>query len=892
MPLPPITPDAQTAYEKALKQIEACRLAGKQGTRLVLSGGPYLTQVPPEIGRLSALTELYLSSNNFTSLPPEIGQLSALKALSLANNQLTRLPSEIGQLTSLTWLELDNNQLTRLPPEIGQLSALAGLFLRKNRLTSLPKEIGQLSALRGLYLSSNQLSSLPKEIGQLCALTRLELDNNQLTSLPPEIGQLCALTRLELENNQLTSLPDGLKGLTGLKQLTLHENAALGLPVEVLRPTFPGSSPKKQPATPQEILDYYFRNRAAELKRPILEAKVILVGWGAVGKTSLRRRLVEDSFDVKEKQTHKIDITPWPVQVGKDQVKLHLWDFGGQEIMHATHQFFLTKRSLYVLVLAGREKVQGAQEAEYWLRLIASFGGESPVLVVLNKQVQCPFDLNRKSLMEKYPFIKGFVQTDCETKLGLKELEQKIMEQVDKLPELRTEFDAKWMAIKDEVTDLRQKGRRRLAVADYLMLCRRQKEEELKWQMWLLGFLHDLGVVVCFHDDPRLMNDGVLDPQWVVDGIYTVLNEPTLKGGDGLITRAQVRKLLPVTEYSDDDLRVLLEMMEKFELCFPPNGSRTAMVVPELMTEQEAGWKEHFQELAKCLRFELHYEFLPEGLLPRFIVATHHLSQAGERWRTGVMLRQGKNVALVRGDSVARQVHIAVSGPEPTRRDLLSVVRNDFAKIHASISRLGVKEMVPVPNRPNLAPLDFDKLLVREMNGKRTVEVEDGDAVLELPLAGLLDGIEPKEKRKPRAKTGGMIIEGDLVLGDNIKGNKTMNIDDHSIRARDIISSQVAQTMTNCQQMIQNQNAGELKSLLEKLEQEVEALLPKLPEEKREETAGNLELLTKAVTSAKPNRAWYSVSSEGLLEASKFVKDFTGNIAGTIGSLSKLLGLA
>ncbi len=43
--------------------------------------------------------------------------------------------------------------------------------------------------------------------------------------------------------------------------------------------------------------------------------------------------------------------------------------------------------------------------------------------------------------------------------------------------------------------------------------------------------------------------------------------------------------------------------------------------------------------------------------------------------------------------------------------------------------------------------------------------------------------------------------------------------------------------------------------------------------------------------SAKPNRTLYSVSSDGLLEASKFVNDFTGNIAGTIGSLTKLLWL-
>ena len=130
-----------------------------------------------------------------------------------------------------------------------------------------------------------------------------------------------------------------------------------------------------------------------------------------------------------------------------------------------------------------------------------------------------------------------------------------------------------------------------------------------------------------------------------------------------------------------------------------------------------------------------------------------------------------------------------------------------------------------------------------------------------------------------------------IVQGDYIDGSKTMNIDDHSIHTRDISNSQVGQTLTNCTNMIQQQAPGELKTLLTKLEQDVQALLPKLPEEKREETAGNLELLTKAVTSTKPNRAWYSVSSEGLLEASEYVKDFTGNIAETLGSLTKVLRL-
>lgn len=215
-------------------------------------------------------------------------------------------------------------------------------------------------------------------------------------------------TQLDLGGLGLTTLPPAIGQLTALTQLYLHGNPGLALPVEVLGPPWDQVVRNEaKPKSPKEILDWYFRNRAARAKQPILEAKVILVGWGAVGKTSLRRRLIDGSFSADEETTHKIEITPWPVEIGDDKVKLHVWDFGGQEIMHATHQFFLTKRSLYVLVLAGREKMQGAQDAEYWLRLIQSFGGDSPALVILNKQHKCCFDLNRQSLMEKYPFHQG-----------------------------------------------------------------------------------------------------------------------------------------------------------------------------------------------------------------------------------------------------------------------------------------------------------------------------------------------------------------------------------------------------------------------------------------------------------------------------------------------------
>jgi len=735
-----------------------------------------LTALPSEIGKLTKLTSLDLMSNPLTALPPEIGKLTKLTLLDLSYNRLTALPPEIEKLTNLTSLDVSENRLTALLPEIGKLTNLTSLSLMSNQLRGLPPEIGKLTNLTGLTVWKNQLTALPPEIEKLTNLTLLMLSSNRLTALPPEIGKLTNLTSLDLSRNRLTALPPETVKLTNLTELYLHDNLGLNIPPEILGPTWEDVVNKKaKPASPQAILDYYFRTRTAEVKRPIMEAKLILVGWGGVGKTSLRRRLVDGTFDPDEPQTHKIEITPWNVSVRGQQnanaenVKLHVWDFGGQEIMHATHRLFLTRRSLYVLVLAGRDKAQGAQDAEYWLRTIQSFGEQPPVLVVLNKQGACPFDLNRQSLCDKYPFIRGFVQTDCAKETGLDELGRKILEEVDRLPDLRTEFDSNWMAIMDAVSDMKQKGKRRISVGDFYVICGEKGELERRWQDWLLGFLHDLGVVVCFHNDTRLANDGVLDPQWVVDGIYKLLNEKSLQGRDGRVTLTQMRALLPAADYGDDDLRVLLELMEKFELSFRLPGDRKTVAVPELMTEMEADWKALLPDLKQCLLFELHFEFLPEGVLPRFIVATHDLSREGERWRGGVILRDRRNIVVVRGDSVDRQVRIAVAGPESTRRDLLSAIRREFARINGSIAGLVVQEMVPVAGLKT--PLAYADLLAAEEAGDSDWPIVVDGVRHRLSLTNLLDGIEPKEKRNLRRRERGQFKRdrGGAVLINNVE---------------------------------------------------------------------------------------------------------------------------
>ena len=207
---------------------------------------------------------------------------------------------------------------------------------------------------------------------------------------------------------------------------------------------------------PQKILSYSFE-LSQKGKRSTKEVKLLVVGQGSVGKTSVVKRLIWAIFDPKENKTDGISIDHWIVDINTDkqisQIQFNIWDFGGQEIMHATHQFFLTKRSLYLLVLDSR-LTQEENRVEYWLKIIQSFGGESPVLIVGNKIDQHPLDIDRTGLQKKYLNIVGILETSAATGAGIESLKTAITEQVNNLPHVRDLLPETWFIIKTKLEGL------------------------------------------------------------------------------------------------------------------------------------------------------------------------------------------------------------------------------------------------------------------------------------------------------------------------------------------------------------------------------------------------------------------------------------------------------
>ena len=133
----------------------------------------------------------------------------------------------------------------------------------------------------------------------------------------------------------------------------------------------------------------------------------IVPGEGGAGKTSLARpsgtsRIV---IAVARRETTKgiaVHRHEFTLKSGQ-RFRLNVWDFGGQETYHATHQFFLTRRSLYVLLDDTARDHKSASDAGFnigWRPLTSSAG--SPVLIFQNEKGGRSKDIDLAGIKGQY----------------------------------------------------------------------------------------------------------------------------------------------------------------------------------------------------------------------------------------------------------------------------------------------------------------------------------------------------------------------------------------------------------------------------------------------------------------------------------------------------------
>jgi internalin A len=729
-------------------------------TRLDLWGSQ-LTALPDWLGNLTALTHLTLGGNQLASVPDSLENLTALTELNLGDNQLASLPDWLGNLTALTGLYLWGNQLTALPDWLGNLTALTRLALGGNQLTSLPDWLGNLTALADLNVWGNQLTALPDWLGNLTTLTELTLSGNQLTAVPDSLENLTALTELNLGDNQLASLPDSLGNLTALTRLDLSGNRLTFLPIQLANLLVSGiqlelgGNPLDDPLPelaargPVDLATYL---RSLKDAIPQYEAKLLLVGEGNVGKTSLVTALKGGPFVEGRPTTHGIEISPLTFRhpaLGLDMT-LRAWDFGGQEVYRISHQFFFSRRALYVVVWNARQG-QEQDEVEDWLRRIhLRVGRDAPTILVATHCTERLPELDYSHLERLFPgmLTGGAFEIDSRTGLGIPELQAAIGEQTCRLPQMGQLISPRWVAAREDIL-ARADTEPQIRYEQFAEICEQHGLTDPETST-LAKLMHDLGLVIYYAEDEGLRDIVVLNPEWLTKAISYVLNDNPTRQAGGILDHARLREIWHDRQdgYDLRYHRYFLRLMEKFDISYRLDGDELHSLVAQLVPHQRPAlpWQPGTQAPVgiRTLTLVCRLSESAPGLIP-WLTVRHHRASIGANWRRGVFLRHPitayASEALL---ELHRDNELALEVRAPSPDMYFNVLRDSIEDLITSRwPGLDYRLLIPCPGKtasgsPCPGQFPLDGLLRQRQGGQITVACMDCPQVHE--ISALLTG--------------------------------------------------------------------------------------------------------------------------------------------------------
>lgn len=631
--------------------------------------------------------ELDLSYSDLEEIPIEVFSNSSLETLILRGNKIKKIPDKISLLKNLQDLDLSNNSVSEISKKIGGLTKLKLLDLDNNNLKKIPDEVFMLQSLRGLFINNNSLVEVPNIISELNNLEYFSLKDNKIETIPYSMGKLKNLKGLELKGNPLDNPP-----------LEVIEKGT-------------------------DFVLNYLRQIAEEGIDYLYEAKLIIIGEGGAGKTTLAEKIKNQNYKLKdEDSTRGIEVSEWNFEVSKKDVnrnfKVNVWDFGGQEIYHATHQFFLTQRSLYTLVADTRKE---DTDFNYWLNVVELLSDNSPIIIVLNEKQDRKKKLNESKLKSQFNNLLTISTTNLATKRGLADLIDDFKHYICKLPHIGSELPKSWTKIRKI---LEQDERNYIDLKEYVTICKKNGVSTFEKSMNLSGYYHDLGVFLHFRGNPILKNTIILKPKWATEAVYKLIDSNLLIENNGQFSKIEIKKIWHNEEYLMMQ-EELLELMKKFEVCYQLRES-SKFIIPQLL---QANSPDYIWDDVKNLQLKYTYQFMPKGIINRLIVRLHrYIDDQNLVWKEGVILNREDTTAEIIEDYSTKEISIKVTGKR--KRDLLIIISEELDQINESYhKRLKVEKMIPC-NCPvcknNLNPYFYrlESLRRRIENGKKTIECD------------------------------------------------------------------------------------------------------------------------------------------------------------------------
>ncbi|XP_059217831.1 leucine-rich repeat serine/threonine-protein kinase 1 isoform X2 [Stomoxys calcitrans] len=640
------------------------------------------TSIPAALPCLAVnLTRLNMSYNSLRSMGHVTSYPATLKQLDLSHNEISCWPS-LPRITEsdphlLCYSFVAQNQggegddIPSFAKHSSSNSSGKASSFRSTVLKSVCRHRRhlRLESLRTLILADNLLSRIQLSTDDVATLFN-ESDDSDWSVVGLTKSKLIFpnLSMLDISNNCLKEIPTSLHELTSLSVLNISGNVNvmdlpphLGLLTRLWNLNTRGCLLQDPLKSMIESKKYKTMDIIGYLKsiyedaQPYARMKLMVVGVQGIGKTTLldllrqgvgsqKSRASENHWAKRMGHTRNlsksqrggnistvgVDIGTWISEKRKKAPGSHgpvvfrTWDFGGQKEYYATHQYFLSKRSLYLVLWKITDGHKGLAEILQWLGNIQARAPNSPVIIVGTHfdAVGETFSAEKAEelqqiIREKFiaipdaekiglPRVIDSIEISCRTMHNIRLLANIIYDTAfmlkspgSKEPLLLQKIPASYIALEDIVNviscNLRAAGLDPVLDAESY---RKLVTEEMRLHNYksfrdsaelnqATMFLHDNGVIL-HYDDATLRDYYFLDPQWLCDMLAHVVTVREINpfARTGIMKLDDLNLLFRNTSSNSSSNRsYIVSLLNKFEVALTWD-SRT-LLIPSLLPQNE-----------------------------------------------------------------------------------------------------------------------------------------------------------------------------------------------------------------------------------------------------------------------------------------------------------------
>jgi GTPase SAR1 family protein len=510
-----------------------------------------------------------------------------------------------------------------------------------------------------------------------------------------------------------------------------------------------------------------FRYLESTAKRKVYPrtVKLVLLGEPKSGKTTLLEALKGNPqpCDESRKETLGVNVITIEKPHPTDHQPMYLsaWDFAGQHIEHATHQFFLTENAIYLILWNARQGAgSGKHDLWYWLELLKMRVREPKFLLVATHTEHTPPDLNLADIESSYSGCQGHFPVELSSLKGVDSLEKKILELAAASPSLRAAWPLEWRNVRDQVRKVR-KQQPYMPPDIFSAFMKDHGVTRGDTQDDLAGQLHHLGEILYFQERDELSSLVILDPEWVTELIALVVRSKQVREHNGILRKTDLDKLWEHASLKPEVRDHLIHLMDWFDLTYS-TGHKTDLGIvvealpyskPEDLKQIELPAAEPQMEM--IFRFPSLQRHLPPGI-PTWGMARAHRFSKCTPWRDAAAFvdSETKSQGLILASDTKKEVRLRVAADYPPFffGQLRAILMDTFKRYPGALPEL----LFPCPCRPGCSfSHPYETVLKRWRDNKDVYcQLSGEDVAVESLLSGA--------RRRPETAEGRLALQSEI----------------------------------------------------------------------------------------------------------------------------------